>query len=81
MHHRKRDHTEVVQNCREQNGNCQFGKMKCWFKHIEVEDMCRNSNNENDDKQDIIGKLFDMVEKFTTRIVELENKTNDGLIA
>ena len=65
------DHAEFKQYCRDQYGNCKFGKLKCWFRHPEIEFNNENGENRN---QNIIEKLFDMVEKFTSRIAELENK-------
>ena len=79
MQHRKREHLKEIQYCRDQYGNCKFGKLKCWFRHPEIEFNDENSENvenrnQNNGNQNIIEKLFDMVEKFTSRITELENK-------
>ena len=73
MKHRKEEHPQFVPNCRkETNGTCQFGAHNCWFKHIEIENS--NEHTNIDKNQELIGKLFNMVEKFTQRILELEEK-------
>ena len=70
---RKEEHPQFVPNCRkETNGTCQFGAHNCWFKHIEIENS--NEHTNIDKNQELIGKLFNMVEKFTQRILELEEK-------
>ena len=72
MHHRKAEHSETVPKCRNDQGSCQFGITKCWFKHEEQHD---DTENHNENKQDVIDKLFNIVEQCTERIVQLENKT------
>ena len=48
-------------------GCCRFQDDECWFQHNEVQ---------NFDKQhpEIIEKLFDLMEKMTTRIEAIENQ-------
>ena len=76
MHHRKNEHPEVVQECKEDNGTCKLGVTRCWFIHNEGRIEKGNDIIEhlNDKNQEMIEKLFDMVEKFTERIVHFENK-------
>ena len=76
MHHKKNAHPEIVPECRDNYGTCKIGVTKCWFIHHDIE-----VNNENDIRenahgknQEMIEKLFDMVEKFTERIIQLENQ-------
>ena len=54
---------------------CHFGVKNCWFNHNENESMNENGSkeNSNDMNQEVIGKLFEMMEKFTHRIVQIEN--------
>ena len=76
MHHRKNAHPEIVPECKDSYGTCKIGVTKCWFIHNDRE--MDNGNyiieNTHDKNQEMIEKLFDMVEKFTERIVHLENE-------
>ena len=72
MTHKKKQHKESVPRCREQI-NCRFGE-KCWFLHFNGENEIEYENGKN---QDYLLKLFDMVEKFTNRIIQLENRINE----
>ena len=47
---------------------CRFGDTKCWFLHEEESILEENKN------KGITEKIFSMMETFTNRIVELENK-------
>ena len=89
MHHRKEDHRESVPLCKKGTyGTCWFGPKKCWFTHAEkqtlnaneseekTEDEIDNPNKEKEKiiyNQEVIEKLFGMVEKITERIVIMEN--------
>ena len=76
MKHRRHEHVESVPLCRDaSNGSCQFGKVKCWFNHQEEEIPNGNRNMENgmNVNQEVIDKIFDMMENFTRRIMEIEN--------
>ena len=76
MTHRKKEHHESIPLCKGAgNGMCHFGSSKCWYNHIEEEDMNENEDIElvNDKNQKVIEKLFDIVDKFTQRILHLEN--------
>jgi hypothetical protein len=57
-------------------GTCQFRITKCWFKHDEHQTIHANDDKEhlNENNQDVIEKLFNIVEQCTERIVHLENK-------
>ena len=52
-----------------------FGRMKCWFNHEEYESSndIRNEENATNVNQEVIDKIFDMMENFTKRIIEIEN--------
>ena len=78
MHHRKKEHTKNVPFCKNAlKGSCHFGVKNCWFNHNENDISNINENgsgeNLNDMNQEMIGKLFEMMEKFTQRIVQIEN--------
>ena len=77
MIHRKKGHIESVPKCKEEIENCQFGAIKCWFRHIEheYETAKYDTTNRNEKSQDILEKIFDMVEKSPERVIHLENKT------
>ena len=63
MTHKKQSHIKSISVCREAlNGTCRFGKINCWYNHENV--------NEN---EEVFVKLFDMMEKFTQRIVKIKN--------
>ena len=77
MHHKKKEHSKNVPICKNAvNEICHFGRNNCWFNHGEIETFKGNMNLEhgNGENKDMIAKLFDMVEKFTQRIVQLESK-------
>ena len=67
MHHKKFEHGETVKKC-DKGGKCHFGKHNCWFQHNE-ENMEQHQENEKQTQQS-----FSMMEKFTNRIIELENQ-------
>ena len=75
--HRKHKHIEMVSNCKHEiKGECVYGEDKCWFKHQSKSKVNCNKtetieNMENEDRI-ILKKLFDMVEKITKRVVEIE---------
>ena len=51
--------------------SCWYGHEKCWFQHDDIE----NTENEKSTNKEITSKLFDMMETFTQRIINIE-KTN-----
>ena len=72
MHHRKSVHYQEVPRCSKSLiGTCWFGPKTCWFHHEEVEKINESGNNEN--KEEMIEKIFNMMEVFTQRILKLEN--------
>ena len=70
--HRKSYHANLVEVCRNtSDGSCSFGAEKCWFRHTENEKV----NDENDSSDNnIIQKVFKMMENMTERIMKMENK-------
>ena len=82
MHHRKQDHKESVPQCKKgMGGTCWFGPKNCWFQHEERQISNENGNNKEEmneaimnTNQEVIEKIFDMMEKFTKRILLIEKK-------
>ena len=71
LNHKKIDHIISVQQCKNETRNsCKYGAKKCWYRH-----KSQTSNEENNFHEDVIEKLFNMMEKFTERILSLENQT------
>ena len=83
MNHRKAKHSESMPICKyEITGSCQYGFQNCWFNHNkaqidENESINENINEKNfmknNQNNEIMQKLVEMVEKYTQRIVQLEN--------
>ena len=74
--HRKQYHTALVTPCA-QIDSCKYGEELCWFSHI------GNSKSENgeataNDNKEVLQRIFEIMEKMTERISELE-KTNKNL--
>ena len=76
MRHRKCAHYHLVPQCFNMSqGKCIFGDEQCWFKHERNE---QDHNNENikdiEENQTVTQKMLDMMEKFTKRLMEIEDK-------
>ena len=81
MIHRKKLHIEIVPQCSKEE-SCQFGNLKCWYIHSIEDGIGENYDTQNNPKNDdLLEKLFDMVEKLQERILTLEiiskKMTND----
>ena len=75
MNHKKQDHRKNIPLCiKANNGNCRFGPTNCWFDHSQIEIKDKTQNMSNNENEEMIQKIFDMMEKFTVRIVQIENK-------
>ena len=75
MKHRKKEHRRKVPQCKnETNGCCQYGSTFCWFIHSDMNESESGNLNvsQNDDKNELIKKLFDMMENFARRLLEIE---------
>ena len=76
LKHRKIEHEQLVPACnRFKDGKCIFGADKCWFQHKKDEsdddyDQVKNNNFENNE---VIQKIFKMMETMTQRILNIEN--------
>ena len=72
LRHRKQDHGHLVPMCRNvDNGLCIFGRKSCWFKHDKHE-MAFESDNPTKEHNEVIEKVFGMLEKMTERIIQIE---------
>ena len=80
MKHRKLCHINILPECKNNmEGVCQYGDKKCWFKHsIEKYDTTEQNEGEKIEYKEVVGKLFDIVEKMTERLANLE-KTNSNI--
>ena len=68
--HRKYDHIKEGQLCKNHISNtCKYGAHKCWFRHEN-----ENSIEGKEENSELTEKLFKMMEKFTERIMNLENQ-------
>ena len=72
MKHRKMAHNEYVSICKiNRNGSFHFGKDFFLYKH-ENENV-NEFENWNDGNQEMITRMFDMMEKFAERFDLIEN--------
>ena len=66
MTHKKLEHTESVKLCKKNvEGNCPYSK-NCWFIHEHL------NKKENENQNKTIKKLFDIVEKYTSKVINFE---------
>ena len=72
MNHRKSQHPENISICtKNDNGSCNFGNQKCWYKHVEKQ----NENEEIiENNPEIITRIFNMMETFAERFEMIENQ-------
>ena len=72
MKHKKSQHLNHVAICKEYKRRhiCRFGD-RCWFQH---EENINDSTNEVTMNNENTEKIFDILEKFTERILMLENR-------
>ena len=72
MNHRKSQHPENISICtKNDNGSCNFGNQKCWYKHVEKQ----NENEEIiENNPEIITRIFNMMETFAERFELIENQ-------
>ena len=62
------------------NGECKYGKGKCWYRHTELEVFNDDEGNENkiNETKDILQGIVKTMEALTNRIIEVEHKINDN---
>ena len=71
--YKKREHVLTVPPCKNtMKGLWWYGADKCWFRHTET-GTC-NEPNDIIKNPEITEKIFQMMETFTKRIVQLENQ-------
>ena len=71
LKHKKIEHVTSVEECKNGKSNsCKYGDQNCWYRHNS-----QTNSKENNVNQEVIEKLFNMMEKFTERIFNLENQT------
>ena len=76
LHHRKKYHKESVQTCKNVvSGKCIYGNGKCWFNHGDAKDSIGDEKDKKIEEQ-VIEKLFRMMEKFTEQMVEMKEMNN-----
>ena len=69
LRHKKNSHTHLVPTCKNNfNGECKYGEIYCWFKHEKKE----VSENDTIEKNEVVQKIFEVMEKITERITKLE---------
>ena len=67
MRHRRCTHFDMVPQCFDMSqGMCFFGEEKRWFKNENKKDIYENET--------VTQQILDMMEKFTTRLIEREEK-------
>ena len=74
--HRKKYHKQIVPRCRNlQNGKCGYTNENCWFNHNENEENDIEIE-ENKQNNEVIQKIFQMMENFTREIIKLKEMNN-----
>ena len=54
-----------------------YGSENCWFKHGDSANDDKNDNNEKlNGNEEVIEKIFQMMEKFTKQIMEIKEVNN-----
>ena len=77
--HKKEKHPSFVTRCNNAlNGKCKYGVEFCWFNHKEDEEHEIVTNNyevQTNEKNEVLERLFDIVEKNSERLKELEKRS------
>ena len=72
MKHRKSKHKSDIEKCSFASGGvCKFGADKCRYSHNNNDNYAYQEKSNN---QEIVDKLFQMMEKMTDIILYIENK-------
>ena len=78
MNHRKNEHPKRVKQCaNEENGNCQHGPRLCWYNHTKIDDIDEHKSflvEQHTEANDMMIKLFDMMENFGNRLLAIESE-------
>ena len=74
MKHKKSEHIATVKECRnassDSSESCSYGEQTCWFHHDKT---VVNNELDNNKNEEVIENIFKMMEKYTLRIIDLEN--------
>ena len=71
---KKENHIGTVATCRNYEKDCcTFGPVNCWFKHDDIHENGKNDNVSDNENHEVVKKLFDMMESFASRLVQIEN--------
>ena len=73
--HQKQKHATEVPICKDfASRNCKRGDKFCWFKHEKTEEFEQEHNNyvEQIEKDKVMERLFDLIEKVTDRMNKFE---------
>ena len=54
---------------------CKYGSERCWFHHGDLIDTTKDKNSKNVNEE-LIEKIFQMMEKFTQQIVNMKEINN-----
>ena len=53
LKHRKQEHSNIVPPCKNEiKGTCRFGSRNCWFNHTNLQNLNKNENSEQLEKND-----------------------------
>ena len=55
-----------------ESGKCSYESQDCWFRH-EISERVFESDKSTNEQNEVIEKVFRMLEKMTERILEIEN--------
>ena len=73
MRHIEHDFLELFPKCRNHsNEGCHYRPLLCWFRH--TENANENIDMPNFENHEVIQKMFNMMEKFSSRLVEIEKQ-------
>ena len=73
LRHKKQEHGHLVEMCRNwENGKCVYESRNCLFRH-EIGEKTIESDKSTNEQNEVIEKLFRMLEKMTERILQIEN--------
>ena len=74
LQHRKQNHIDSVQSCRNMvSGACKYGIEKYWFNNS---DLINENGEKLNDNEEVVEKIFKMMEKFTKQLVEIKEVNN-----
>ena len=73
LRHKKKEHGHLVKMCRNgENGKCVYESQDCWFRHS-ISERAFEIDKATNEQNEVIEKVFGMLEKMTERILQIEN--------